>query len=241
MRTRVWTLAIVAAGLGLVVALAGWMGGEGRVTAPQFGEQEQHEPMIAQPALPADTETEVVIHTVMTEVRLTYVREKLIRASRSEAAMLDRIDAEQHNLDIGRESEGHTVWCTLINHTDDGLLVSKGTLHNLLRYRVGYSDDQGKVWRVRDTVLGNPDGGWTPTHTIPLAPRGRRVMTMDFGHVKFFPRGAQQHGAAPPGMLMYLIDDGLSVRRIVGQDVGEAERVRTGGRGRCEVQQEWPE
>jgi hypothetical protein len=149
--------------------------------------------------------------------------------------MLEDADTDGHNLDIGRSTPGHTVWFTLVNHTDDGFLISEGTLHQLLRYRVGYADDRGNAWRVQDTVLGNPDGEWTPTHTIPLAPRGRRVMTMDFGHVDFFLHAARPLEGTPPDTLRYLIEGELSVRRIVGQNVGDAELVRAGGRGECEV------
>lgn len=238
MRAGVWKAAIVVAGVGLVVALAGWMGGEGHGVADQeaAGGREA-----GADAVEAGTQVEVVVHRVVPETSTYLLGEKAIFATRDEAVMLDGLRANGHEL--SHKFDSHLVWITLVNHTDLGYLLSERFVSMLARGGIGYADANGRAWRTHLTALGNPDG-YVEAFTVPLAPNGRREMVLPATFMRFDPpEDPQRPGRdlAFPTTLRYQIRlSDLRARPIVDGGLGEPIELKIDGRGTCEVRFDGP-
>ncbi len=241
MRASVWTLAIVAAGLGLAVALAGWMGGGGRAAA---GQQAVPKPPAKPDAAEVATQVEVVVRRVVPELSSYQFGNHIELVSRDEAAMLKELKGlEAEGYDLLQEADSHAVWVTLINHTDTGYLLSEGSISTLARHGIGYSDTDGRAWRTHETVLGNPDGYVAP-FTIPLAPNGRREMVLPAAFMRFDPpEDPQRPGrdlAFPPTLRYRIKLMEVRARPIVDGQLGAPVELTLDGSGTCEVSFDGP-
>lgn len=238
MRVGVWKLAIVAAGLGIVVALAGWMGGERRGVADQEAAGGRH---AGADAIEAGAQVEVVVHRVVPQTSTYLLGDKAIFATRDEAAMLDGLRANGHVL--SHEFDSHRVWLTLINHTDTGYLLSERGFSTLVRAGIAYTDEQGLEFQLVPTAMGNPDG-YVEAYTIPIAPNGRREMVVPVAFIRVEPPWNPDRPGERlpfPGTVRYTIEPpSVGARPIIDGTLGEPVRLKVAGSGTCEVSFDGP-
>ncbi|MFI4915227.1 MAG: hypothetical protein ACIAS6_01820 [Phycisphaerales bacterium JB060] len=182
MRASIWTLAIVAAGLGLFVALAG---STGRTGGPVQGRAAGQEAVPRPPARPDArvTQVEVVVRRVVPETSTYLMGNELVFVTRDEAAMLKDLRVDGYE-SFGK-ADSHSVWITLVNHTDTGYLLSEFDVHQLA-CAIAYADSDGRAWRTQWTVL-DTHAAYDGAFTIPLAPRGRRETVLPVSFMRFDP------------------------------------------------------
>lgn|GEM_PF-3770641 len=207
----------MAAGLGLVVALAGWIDGEQNRPDPPWG-----------------TQVEVVVHRVVPQAWWYLGEQDSFTVSRDEHAMLKPVQG----LAVLGHMESHQVHVTLINHTDTGYLISPRTLDNLFRGRVRYTDVDDREWNTIDNVRTSPTAH--EPYTVPLTPNGRREMVLSIAFARIDPpEDPNQPGSKRPlpDKLRYAFQRPrqLLALPIQGNTLGDPIRLRANGRGACEV------
>ncbi len=239
MRAGVWKLAIVVAGLGLGVALAGWMGGEGSTVARQAAGQDAVPKPPAKPAAEA-TQVQVVVDRVVPETSTYLMGNELVFVTRDEAAMLKDLRVDGYE-SFGK-ADSHSVWITLVNHTDTGYLLSEFDVHQLA-CGIAYADSDGRAWRTQWTVL-DTHAAYDGAFTIPLAPSSRREMVLPVSFMRFDPpEDPQRPGldlAFPPTLRYRIKLMEVRARPIVDGQLGAPVELTLDGSGTCEVSFDGP-
>ncbi|MFI4915228.1 MAG: hypothetical protein ACIAS6_01825 [Phycisphaerales bacterium JB060] len=248
MRASVWTLAIVVAGLGLAVALAGWMGGGGHPErGPVAGQEAEGARHADADAAPVGADVELVIHRVVPRTHTFELGGQWIVATREEAAMLE--GGHVGGQELKGSLVGPRVWFTLINRTDSGYLISDRTLRVMLEGRVDITDGKGQHYGLHPTGLIS----WAneEVFSVPLAAGGRREMVMGVGLTRLQRQDeptpleepdAEANALLEVESLSYGITQRceLLARPIAGGVLGEPVRLRVLGSGTCEVSFDGP-
>ena len=239
MRAGVWKVAIVAAGLGFAVAVAGGLCGQDVAAARQATPSDRER---APEADQAATDIELIIHRVVPRTHKFQIDNGWISATRDEAAMLEGVRLDGQPL-VGSHV-GPRVNFTLVNMTDRGYLISHRTLGVMLRGRVDLTDKDGRSWAM--SMRGFSSWGNEEAYTVPLAPGGRREMVINLGLTRMEPADdiapleKLDTSAEAVGALDELTYDivqrcELLARTIDDGALGEPVSLRVRGAGVCEV------